>query len=543
MLVLAPDFVIVAVNDAYLEATMTERDTLVGQHMFDAFPDNPNDPDATGVANLRASLELVRRDQIADSMAVQKYDIRRPDGSFEVRYWSPLNTPVFDENGGLCQIIHRVEDVTELILLEQREDSLKSNVTELEAELYDRAQEIQHKNQRLETTLERLVAARRRVEEMAEQARRENRNKDQFLAMLGHELRNPMAAISTATYVLKDSRDSDVSDSRLDWALDIIERQLQHLTRLVNDLLDLARINEGRIELQREPIEVNSIIQSALEVARPLIDQRDQSLDVYLTDEPVTVFADETRLTQVVANLLNNAAKYTQEGGHIEVGAGVEHGRVFIEVVDNGKGIGADLLPHIFDMFRQAEVSLDRSTGGLGLGLTLVKQLVEMHDGDVAVDSKGLGRGSRFVVRLPVSERASAPLDKTAGDESTGRAQRVLIVGANDDAVGSMAMLLRVDGHDVEVADDHESALSVAARFEPQVVLVDIGLPGQQGYEVARRIHELEQTHDAALVAITGYDDANDRRRSEEAGFAYNLIKPVNHKRLRQVLQWISEGD
>ncbi|QDG49506.1 response regulator [Persicimonas caeni] len=526
-LVLDPDFTIVAVNDAYLEATLTERDAIVGRHIFDVFPDNPDDPEATGVANLRASLETVRRDKVADTVAVQKYDIRRPDGSFETRYWSPRNSPVFDDDGELCEIIHRVEDVTELMRLKEKENSLESSVTEMEAELYDRSQEIQRKN--------------RRLEEMAELARRESRNKDQFLAMLGHELRNPMAAISTATYVLKDARDQQAPNERLDWGLDIIERQLKHLSRLVNDLLDVARINEGRIELQREPVQINEIVRGALEIARPLINKRNQSLDIFLSDEPATVIGDTTRLTQVVSNLLNNASKYTPKGGHIAVGAGVENGLLFVEVTDNGKGIDAELLPHVFDMFRQAEVSIDRSQGGLGLGLTLVKKLVEMHDGTVQASSEGEGRGSRFVVHLPLASEASTPLDKTAGDEPTGRAQRVLVVDDNTDAAASLAMLLRVDGHQVEVAQDGDEAVDLAESFSPQVVLLDIALPDYDGYEVAHRLRQHTSANSLSLVAVTGYDDASDRRKSDEAGFAYHLVKPINHKRLRQVLQWISE--
>jgi PAS domain S-box-containing protein len=499
-LVLDLEFCIVATNEAYLEATMTEQEGIVGRHIFEVFPDNPDDPHASGVANLTASLEAVCRTQKPHSMDVQRYDLRRADGSFEERYWKPVNTPVFDEQGRLYQILHQPIDVTS------------------------------------------HVQARAEIESLATQAQEESRNKDQFLAMLGHELRNPMAAISTAVYVLKSAAAGEITEDRLSWGLDIIDRQLEQLTRLVNDLLDVARINEGRIDLQQEEVSVNEIVERGVETVRPLVEERDQILEVNLDAEPAYLYADVTRMTQVVANLLNNAAKYTQTGGHIEVDAGVANGAIYIEVRDNGQGIDAELLPHVFEMFKQADVSLDRSQGGLGLGLTLVKRLVEMHGGRVEAHSEGNGHGSTFTVEFPKSDSSEDLLSLTAtGDGAPPTSRRVLIVDDNCDAADSLAMLLRVDGHTVEVAHDGQSALDVAEEFAPQVALLDIGLPILDGYQVARRMREMPQTNDTVLVAITGYSQDSDRRFSEEAGFAYHLVKPVNHKRLRQVLNWIGE--
>jgi PAS domain S-box-containing protein len=499
-LVLDLEFRVVAANPAFLEVTMTEREAIIGRHILEVFPDNPCDPNATGVANLRASLETVRSNEEPDSMPLQRYDMRRPDGTFEERYWQPLSTPVFDDHGELCQILHQVEDVTE------------------------------------------YIEARQEVEALARQAQEESRNKDQFLAMLGHELRNPMAAISTAVYVLKSATADGLPEDRLRWGLDIIDRQLEQLTRLVNDLLDVARINEGRIDLQQEQMSPNDIVRRAVETAKPLFDERDQTLEIYLGDEQVHIFADVTRMTQVVANLLNNAAKYTPNGGRIEVDTGVEDDRVVIEVRDNGQGIDDELLPHVFELFKQADVSLDRSQGGLGLGLTLVKQLVEMHGGRVEAYSEGHGHGSTFVVELPVADGPQDILGLTAtGDGKSAVSRRVLIVDDNRDAADSLAMLLRVDGHTVEVAHDGQIALDRAGSFEPDVALLDIGLPILDGYEVAQRMGQMDQTAHTVLVAITGYGQDSDRRFSEEAGFAYHLVKPVNHKRLRQVLSWIGD--
>jgi signal transduction histidine kinase/CheY-like chemotaxis protein len=499
-LVLDLDFHIVTANAAFFEVTMTDLDTIVGCNVLEVFPDNPARPDATGVANFKASLETVLQDQTPHSMGIQRYDLPVGDGTFEERVWRPVNTPIFNEHGQLHQILHQQIDMT------------------------------------------RYVQARDQVEALARQAQRESRNKDQFLAMLGHELRNPMAAISTAVHVLKSAAPGDLAEKRLPWGLDIIDRQLEQLTRLVNDLLDVARINEGRIDLQREQRSVHEIVERAVETAQPLFDERDQTVAVNLGAESAPIHADITRMTQVVANLLNNAAKYTQTGGHIEVDSGVANDAVFIEVRDNGQGIDAGLLPHIFEMFKQADVSLDRSQGGLGLGLTLVKQLVEMHGGHVEAYSEGKDLGSTFIVELPRADRDVDILSRTAtGDGRPPTSRRILVVDDNQDAADSLAMLLRVDGHILEVAHDGQAALELAQTFEPQVALLDIGLPVVDGYEVARRMRQMDQTKDTVLVAITGYGQASDRRLSTEAGFAYHLVKPLNHKRLRQVLSWIND--
>lgn len=391
-LVLDPSFVIVAVNEAYLGATLKRRDEIVGRDIFEVFPDNPADPEATGVRNLSASLEAVRRDLEADTMAVQKYDIRRPDGSFEVRYWSPKNVPVLDDSGDLYAIIHRVEDVTELVERRRQKGALESQVTELEAELLERAREIQSRRKELERAHEKLAASE-------EELRRENELKDEFLAMLSHELRNPLAALQASVDLL----DMDPSKDRVEQVQSIIRRQLRQMTEMLRDLLDMSRLIKGRFRLEREDVRLDEVIDEAVVTTQAKFDARDQEVVVSGSDEPICVRGDRTRLVQVFSNLLDNASKYGAPGGRVELNVRPEGDDVIIEVVDDGVGISEELLPLVFERFRQAPVALDRSDGGLGLGLTLVKEFVELHGGSVEAHSDGPGTGSTFTVRLPTT--------------------------------------------------------------------------------------------------------------------------------------------
>jgi two-component system CheB/CheR fusion protein len=366
--------------------------------------------------------------------------------------------------------------------------------------------------------------------------RENNRRKDEFLAMLAHELRNPLAPIRNAAQVLKLIGPDDPNQQR---AREIIERQTQHLTRLVDDLLDVSRITQGKIALAREPLDLATIINRAVETSRPLIEARHHQLTVRLAPESLRVEGDLTRLVQVVGNLINNAAKYTDEGGQIEVATSREDGEAVISVRDNGMGIPADLLPHVFDLFTQADRSLDRSQGGLGIGLTLVRQLVELHGGRVEARSQGPGRGSEFLVRLPVLATGRAGrIEESVSDNtpSASHALKVLIVEDNLDSAEMLAFMLTLRGHQVHVAHSGAEALEAARAFEPQAVLCDIGLPGMNGYEVAMRLRERGESRAMALIALTGYGQEEDRRRAKEAGFDYHLTKPVEPETLAELL-------
>jgi PAS domain S-box-containing protein len=374
----------------------------------------------------------------------------------------------------------------------------------------------------------------------AEQALRDaDRRKDEFLAMLAHELRSPLAPIRSAAEVL---RLGDAQGGPQQWAREVIERQTQHLTRLVDDLLDVSRITRGMITIRREPLDLAVIVRRSVETSRPMIDSRHQQLTVTLPPEPLQVAGDLTRLVQVIANLLNNAAKYTEEGGRIDLQVRNEDGSAAISVRDNGIGLSAELLPHVFDLFTQASRSLDRSQGGLGIGLTLVRRLVELHGGTVDARSDGPGHGSEFIVHLPLlagDTRLSDPGDGDhAAEMSTmARALRVLVVEDHPDSADMMAFLIEAHGHQVFKARDGASALATALAVRPNVVFCDIGLPGMNGYELAAEMRKQSQLGDMRLIAVSGYGREEDRQRAEAAGFDAHLTKPIEPQVLHSLLQ------
>jgi len=324
----------------------------------------------------------------------------------------------------------------------------------------------------------------------------------------------------------------------------IVERQVGQLTHLVDELLDVSRTITDRIQLRRESIAVSNILERAVETVRPLIDQRQHELTMSRPQDPICLYADAARLEQVMTNLLTNAAKYTNEGGHIWLSAQQEENQAVLRVRDTGVGIAAAFLPHLFDLFTQAERSSDRSQGGLGIGLALVKRLVEMHEGTIGVSSS-LGEGSEFVVSLPVdlagaaSRKTQRPPTEIA--KPTGAVLRVLVVDDNVDAAAALEMLLHESGHVVRVAHTGPTGLAAALDFRPEVVLLDIGLPEMDGWKVAERIRQQPMLDDIVLIAMTGYGQKADRQRSQKAGFDHHLVKPVEFRTLRQFLAAVSE--
>jgi PAS domain S-box-containing protein len=371
---------------------------------------------------------------------------------------------------------------------------------------------------------------RRRAEELLAADRR----KDQFLAMLAHELRNPLAPIRNAVELM---RQVETVDPTFQPSREMVERQVKHLGRLVDDLLDVSRITQGSIRLRKEVVDLGTIVQRAVDGSRPLIESRAHTLSLRLPPEPVRLEADATRLEQVISNLLNNAAKYTMPGGHIWVAADREGEEAVVRVRDTGIGVPPDVLDRVFEPFvQQANGSLARTEGGLGVGLTLVRSLVEMHGGRVEASSPGLGQGSEFEVRLPAQLPAEATLPSEPVAANATRALRVLVVEDNIDAAESLATLLRLWNHDVSVVHDGRTALEAAREQQPEVVLLDIGLPGLDGYQVARRLREELHLDHTLLVAMTGYGQPEDRRRSREAGIQYHFVKPVEPLVLRNLL-------
>jgi PAS domain S-box-containing protein len=365
-----------------------------------------------------------------------------------------------------------------------------------------------------------------------------DRRKDDFLAMLAHELRNPLAPIRNAVHIL---RQRDVDDDTASRVKEMMERQLQHLARLVDDLLDMSRITRGMIELRREPVAIATIVARAVETAQPEIDAQGHHLHIALASQPLWVDGDPIRLTQVLSNLLTNSAKYMERSGDIWLSAEQQEQEVVLCVRDAGVGIAPELLPHIFDLFVQAERGLGRTKGGLGIGLTLVRRLVEMHGGKICARSEGLGKGSEFIVRLPVLApgRELSDIQVNANDVETKEPiprRRVLVVDDHPDAAESLAMLLRISGQEVHIAHDGTSALEIAQSYQLDMIFLDIGMPVMDGYEVARRLRQMSSGRDVFLVALTGWGQEDDRRRSTVAGFDFHLVKPVEPDILTELL-------
>src|SRR5690606_12391953 len=363
-----------------------------------------------------------------------------------------------------------------------------------------------------------------------------NRRKDEFLATLAHELRNPIAPLRNALELVKHQSNGDKVACG---PIGMMERQIDHIRRLVDDLLDVSRVSRGIIELRKERVEVADVLEEAMEAIRPVCEARQHRLTVSLPHERIWVDGDRTRLAQVLQNLLHNACKFTNPGGDIVLAAAREGQEAVIRVRDSGFGIDPVDLPHIFDMFVQADTSLARSGGGLGIGLTLVKNIVGLHGGSVQAESAGRGHGSEFVVRLPACRAAQA--ERVAGQHGRERAgaapRRILVVDDNRDAADSLAQLLALHGHEVHTAYDGLEAVTAAGQLDPDVILLDIGLRELDGYEAARRIRERRPKGATLLVALTGWGQESDRQNSAAAGFDHHLVKPVDPGALQELLR------
>ena len=360
-------------------------------------------------------------------------------------------------------------------------------------------------------------------------------HKDEFLAMLAHELRNPLTPIRNALEIWRSGDAGEKAEKELQM---IMDRQLQKMVRLVDDLLDVSRITRGTIALKKDPVDLVQLISQTVESLRHQCEERQHKISLLLPKEKVLVKGDAIRLEQVVSNILINACKYTEPGGHITVTLEREIDSALIRITDNGVGISPELLPHIFDLFVQAERSLDRAQGGLGIGLTLVRRLVELQGGNVEAKSQGLNKGSEFIVRLPIISEVEValPVTQPVEPQKASLMKRILVIEDNADASMTTKMLLELQGHTVQTAVDGLSGIKAAQTFKPEVILLDIGLPGMDGYEVARRLRKLPETEKALLIALSGYGQAEDRRKSKEAGCDHHLVKPADAAKLRALI-------
>jgi signal transduction histidine kinase len=517
-LVLDPELLIVAASDAYLAATMTRRDQIVGRGIFDVFPDNPEDPEATGVSNLSASLDRVRTQKVPDTMAVQKYDIKRPDeegGGFEERYWSPKNTPVLNEAGELAYVIHRVRDVTEFVRLTELG-------TEQEAEIFLRTQELQALNKQLQAA---------------------DRAKNEFLSRMSHELRTPLAAIMGFSELLALA---DLDERKREWAATILKAG-EHLLQLVDEVLDISRIEAGELSLSVEPVPITPLIDEAMELIRPLAERRRVRLQPPLIGESIGYMrADNQRLKQVVINLLSNAVKYNREGGDVEVSVEPEGSdRVRIAVRDTGPGIDPDSFEKLFTPFERLDAGAE--VQGTGLGLALSRSLVEAMGGTLTVSSTP-GEGSTFVVELARGEPAAvAASDGQDGDfldvRSYDGERRLLYI---EDTVANLRLVEEILSSRPSVrllpAGQGSLGLELAAEHRPDLVLLDLHLPDIGGDEVLARLRADERTKHIPVVILSA--DATDRTPAPllEAGAQAYLTKPIGVRELLELVDTYVAG-
>jgi signal transduction histidine kinase len=493
-LVLDPDFEIVAVTDAYLRATLTVREEILGRALFDVFPDNPNDPEATGTRNLRASLQTVLRTRAPHAMPVQKYDIRRPGSAeFEERYWKPLNTPVLLDDR-VAYIIHWVEDVTNVVRLEH----------------------LKGVNEQAAGELRSMRAA--------------DRAKDEFIAIISHELRTPMTSILGWTRMLALGGLDEQTQRE---ALDALERSTLAQAKLIEDLLDESRIASGKLRLELRALDLRTALANAVSLARPAAEARQIALSVDGGEDRYDVFADPARLQQAIGNLLANAIKFTNEGGAVQVRLRREGVTAAIEVIDTGRGIEPELLPHVFERFRQGEGEARQS--GLGLGLSITRHIVEMHEGSVTAASAGAGQGATFTIHLPL--HIATVVDATTPRDAASRAAglprlggvRVLIVEDEVDNRKVLAIALRHCGAEVECTGTAADAFAVLGNWEPDVLICDIALPDLDGCAFLEELRSRDvPARTVPALALTVLGRPGEQARITAAGFDVFRQKPID---------------
>ena len=520
-LVLEPDLTIVAVTDAYLAATMTKRSEILGRGLFEVFPDNPDDPEATGVANLRSSLDRVRTGLVPDTMAVQKYDIRRPEsegGGFEVRYWSPLNTPVFGSDTSLAYIIHRVADVTEYMELKDQEAvhqqltvELQQRTTKMEIELFLRSRELQKLNQE-------LVAA--------------NKTKSVFLANMSHELRTPLSAILGFSELLIDDDDKRFDEASRKTFLEHIHSGGEHLLGLINDILDLSKLEAGQMKLRPQNLRVASLVDDVVSTAEPLAAKK-QLKFMKKVSSTIVLIADPGKLKQMLLNLVSNAIKFTPEGGTVTIAARRTPHTVEISVADTGIGISKSDQGRIFEEFQQLDSGIGRVAQGTGLGLALTRHFAALHGGGVRLESE-LGKGSVFTLSLPVAgpvaaDPPAAERGVVAGAIAPDNRPLILVVEDNAPDAELVTHIVERGGFRTEIARTGIEALDMARALKPVAILLDIVLPGLDGWEVLAQLKRDETTSAIPVVVVSVVDDPE---LGAALGALDYVVKPIRANEL-----------
>jgi PAS domain S-box-containing protein len=460
-----------------------------------------------------------------------EYRLVKGDG--QPRWFLDEANVVRDEAGGTLFLQGVLVDITKDKEVEQELFYYRRRLEDLVAR---RTEQLEVQNAILNSanaSLDKALCERKQAEQMLKDA---DQRKNVFLAMLGHELRNPLTPISNVAQLM---RSQPLDEPTLTWACEVLNRNVTHISQLVDDLLDVSRITRGLVKIQRKLVELAQLLKDSAESVQTLTQTKHQTFNLELPAQPIYLEGDPVRLTQVFTNLLNNAAKYTDEGGRIDLSVSVDDLSVVVRVQDNGMGIEPQLLPHIFDLFIQGERGLDRSEGGLGLGLTLVKKLVELHDGQFTAYSSGANQGSEFVVQLPRLVKATAQTEPSILPElyqETDMRLRVLLIDDNPDVVDSLALWFETLGHQVEIAYHGTQGISTAQSFEPDIILLDIGLPDMDGYQVARKLREQPSTQRMWIIALSGYDQKKNSLSAESAGFDHYLMKPPNLSQLQELI-------
>jgi PAS domain S-box-containing protein len=496
---------VIYLNSAFARLVGRERNDLIGRPFAEAVPE--------GHANgCLALLDRVYCTGTPENLAEQEHSHAQ---ACRV-YWSYAVWAILGPDEQPAGVMIQVTDSTETALFRQQAVAMNEALIVSATQQHELAEVARSLSKQLEADI---------------QAR------DRFVAVLSHELRNPLAAIRTGLQLVRLDGDDPITMQESSTLLDMMERQVKQLVWLLEDLLDLSRITTGKLDLRKERLDLAAVLRDAVEASRPLIDRGGHELSVSLPSDPILLNADSTRLTQVFLNLLTNAAKYSERGGQIRLSVEREGNEVVVSLKDTGVGISDFHLPHIFDVFMQVDPTWHQAQGGLGIGLSLVKEFVELHGGRVEAHSEGLGKGSEFIVRLPADlEVKVAEPTPTAAEKSRGPRRRILVVDDNTDAAETLARFLRIMGHEVRTAYDGELAVEGVATFRPEVIVMDIGMPNVDGYEAARRIRAHAVGKETFLVALTGWGADNARQQIHEAGFDHHLVKPVDPDILTRVI-------
>ena len=540
-LILLPDtdFTIVAVTDDYLNDTLTKRENILGKPVFEVFPDNPSEPESHSTKLLADSFKRAIATKSVDTMATLRYDVPRPDGNgFEERYWRPVNKVALSTNGEILYIIHRAQDVTDYVQLLAENKANQIEREDLTAQKIIMEKEVKYRSLELEAKNIELTKANDALKQSTDMLYEQGQKKDEFLAMLAHELRNPLSPISAAADILSFKK---LSDEKIKRCSNIISRQVKHMTSLIDDLLDVSRVKKGLISLKLDKINLSEIIAQSLEQVKPLIESFNHQLFLKTPMQTIFVMGDQHRLIQIFTNIIGNSAKYTPEGGSINLTLETEGELAKIVVTDNGVGMDAELIKQAFELFTQASRTSDRSQGGLGIGLALVKSLVELHQGSVTISSQGIGKGCQLTVLLPllalnIGNEPSVTVDDHLTKVPTNGAIKVMVVDDSAANAEMVASLLEMTGYKVIVECDSIKALARSIIELPSIYILDIGLPNMDGMELARRLKTQPETQNATLIALSGYSKEQEINSAKEAGFDHYVVKPFEFKTFLAIL-------